>query len=129
MARRYENDKPSASTSPAADGLLQDGVIAYAGNELKSYGNLAAKCPASAASSARGPAAGRHFGRGSVAASPGLYLMGTQFMRRRKSTLIDGAGDDARDLSAHLASYLDGRISCLNQGLCVPKTQIWQWWR
>jgi putative flavoprotein involved in K+ transport len=31
-------------------------------------------------------------------------------MRRRKSTLIDGAGDDARDLSAHLASYLDGRL-------------------
>ena len=33
--------------------------------------------------------------------------MGTQFMRRRKSALIDGAGDDARDLSAHLMSYLD----------------------
>ena len=32
-------------------------------------------------------------------------------MRRRKSTLIDGAGDDARDLSDHLASYLDGRVS------------------
>jgi putative flavoprotein involved in K+ transport len=48
---------------------------------------------------------------GGVAAAPGLYLMGTQFMRRRKSTLIDGAGDDARDLSAHLASYLDGRMS------------------
>lgn len=46
---------------------------------------------------------------GGVAALPGVYLMGTQFMRRRKSTLIDGAGDDARDLSAHLASYLDGR--------------------
>ena len=48
---------------------------------------------------------------GGVTASPGLYLMGTPFMRRRKSTLIDGAGDDARELSAHLASYLDGRIS------------------
>ena len=47
---------------------------------------------------------------GGVADSPGLYLMGAQFMRRRKSALIDGAGDDARDLSAHLASYLD-RIS------------------
>ena len=40
--------------------------------------------------------------------SPGLYLMGLQFLRRRKSALIDGAGDDARDLSAHLAAYLDG---------------------
>jgi len=28
-------------------------------------------------------------------------------LRRRKSALIDGAGDDARDLSAHLASCLD----------------------
>ena len=48
---------------------------------------------------------------GGVAASPGLYLMGAHFMRRRKSSLIDGAGDDARELSAHLASYLDGRVS------------------
>jgi hypothetical protein len=31
-----------------------------------------------------------------------------QFLRRRKSALIDGAGDDARDLSAHLASFLSG---------------------
>jgi putative flavoprotein involved in K+ transport len=46
---------------------------------------------------------------GGVVASPGLYLMGMPFLRRRKSTLIDGAGDDARDLSEHLASYLDGR--------------------
>ena len=35
--------------------------------------------------------------------------MGLPFLRRRKSTLIDGAGDDARDLSDHLASYLDGQ--------------------
>jgi putative flavoprotein involved in K+ transport len=40
-----------------------------------------------------------------------MYLMGTQFMRRRKSALIDGAGDDARDLSTHLASYLDSRFA------------------
>ncbi len=46
---------------------------------------------------------------GGIAASPGLYLMGVPFMRRRKSTLIDGAGDDARELSAHLASYLHGQ--------------------
>jgi len=44
---------------------------------------------------------------GGVVASPGMYLMGIPFLRRRKSSLIDGAGDDARDLSAHLASYLD----------------------
>lgn len=45
---------------------------------------------------------------GGVVDSPGMYLMGLQFLRRRKSSLIDGAGDDASDLSAHLAGYLDG---------------------
>jgi len=48
---------------------------------------------------------------GGVVASPGVYLMGIPFLRRRKSTLIDGAGDDARELSDHLASYLDGCVS------------------
>jgi putative flavoprotein involved in K+ transport len=48
---------------------------------------------------------------GGVTALPGVYLMGAQFLRRRKSALIDGAGDDARDLSAHLASYLDGKAA------------------
>ena len=51
---------------------------------------------------------------GGVVASPGVYLMGSQFLRRRKSALIDGAGDDARELSAHLASFLSGH-------LCEPK--------
>jgi len=43
---------------------------------------------------------------GGIVQSPGMYIMGMPFLRRRKSTLIDGAGDDARDLSIHLASYL-----------------------
>jgi len=47
---------------------------------------------------------------GGVAAAPGMYLMGLPFLRRRKSSFIDGAGDDARDLSAHLAAYLDGKV-------------------
>ena len=50
----------------------------------------------------------RHDG-GIVADAPGLYLMGMQFLRRRKSALIDGAGGDARDLSEHLAAYLDSQ--------------------
>ena len=50
----------------------------------------------------------RHDG-GVVVEAPGLYLIGMPFLRRRKSTLIDGAGDDARDLSAHLASCLGAR--------------------
>jgi putative flavoprotein involved in K+ transport len=44
---------------------------------------------------------------GGVTASPGLYLIGMPFLRRRKSTLIDGAAADAADLSGHLARYLD----------------------
>jgi putative flavoprotein involved in K+ transport len=48
---------------------------------------------------------------GGVAAVPGVYLMGAPFLRRRKSTLIDGAGDDARDLSEHLALYLDRQVA------------------
>ena len=44
---------------------------------------------------------------GGVVEAAGVYLMGIPFLRRRKSSLIDGAGDDARDLSTHLAAYLD----------------------
>jgi putative flavoprotein involved in K+ transport len=43
---------------------------------------------------------------GGVVATPGMYVMGLQFLRRRKSALIDGAGADAHDLSDHLQRYL-----------------------
>jgi putative flavoprotein involved in K+ transport len=45
---------------------------------------------------------------GGVVEAPGMYVMGIPFLRRRKSTFIDGAADDARDLAAHLVSYLAG---------------------
>ena len=48
---------------------------------------------------------------GGIVDAPGMYLMGMPFLRRRKSSLMDGAGNDARDLSAHLVSYLDERAS------------------
>jgi putative flavoprotein involved in K+ transport len=51
---------------------------------------------------------------GGIVGAPGVYLMGMQFLRRRKSALIDGAGDDARDLSAHLAAYLDNTTRLLS---------------
>jgi putative flavoprotein involved in K+ transport len=44
---------------------------------------------------------------GGVVDSPGMYIVGMKFLRRRKSSFIHGAGDDARELSAHLKSYLD----------------------
>lgn len=48
---------------------------------------------------------------GGVTTWPGLYLIGMPFLRRRKSTLIDGAGSDARDLTDHLARWLAGQAS------------------
>ena len=44
---------------------------------------------------------------GGVTELPGLYLMSAAFLRRRKSSFIDGAAQDARELSEHLASYLN----------------------
>ena len=48
---------------------------------------------------------------GGVVDSPGMYLMGMTFLRRRKSSFIHGADDDARDLTDHLAAYLRSDIS------------------
>jgi putative flavoprotein involved in K+ transport len=43
---------------------------------------------------------------GGIVPVPGLYVLGLNFMRRRKSSSIDGAADDVRDLGSHLAAYL-----------------------
>ncbi|MET0729327.1 MAG: NAD(P)-binding domain-containing protein [Acidimicrobiales bacterium] len=48
---------------------------------------------------------------GGVVDSPGMYLIGTPFLRRRKSSFIDGARDDAPDLTAELARFLDHSAS------------------
>lgn len=50
----------------------------------------------------------RHDG-GIVTESPGLYRIGLNFLRRRKSSFIHGAEDDAIDLTEHLASFLEGQ--------------------
>jgi putative flavoprotein involved in K+ transport len=50
---------------------------------------------------------GRVVHDGGVTASPGLYLIGMPFLRRRKSSLIDGAAGDAAELTRHLAGHLD----------------------
>jgi putative flavoprotein involved in K+ transport len=41
-----------------------------------------------------------------ITSVPGLYVIGLQFLRRRKSAFIDGAGDDAVELADHIAGYL-----------------------
>jgi putative flavoprotein involved in K+ transport len=43
---------------------------------------------------------------GGVVDAPGLYALGLPFLRRRKSTFISGAEDDASELVEHLAGYL-----------------------
>jgi putative flavoprotein involved in K+ transport len=48
---------------------------------------------------------------GGVVDSPGMYLIGTPFLRRRKSSFIDGARDDAQDLIVDLTTYLDRQAS------------------
>jgi putative flavoprotein involved in K+ transport len=48
---------------------------------------------------------------GGVVESPGMYLIGTPFLRRRKSSFIDGSRADAEDLIVELASYLDQRAA------------------
>ena len=47
---------------------------------------------------------------GGIVDSPGLYVLGLPVLRRRKSSFIHGAEDDARDVVDHLAGYL-GRTS------------------
>jgi len=46
---------------------------------------------------------------GGVVDAPGLYALGLPLLRRRKSSFIFGAEDDARDVIAHLARHLDSR--------------------
>jgi putative flavoprotein involved in K+ transport len=43
---------------------------------------------------------------GGVIEAPGMYAIGLPVLRRRKSTFIHGAEDDARDVVAHLAAFL-----------------------
>ncbi len=49
---------------------------------------------------------GRVVHDGGVTPAPGLYVMGLPYLRRRRSTLIDGADADARDLADHLVGHL-----------------------
>ncbi|MGQ0848502.1 MAG: NAD(P)-binding domain-containing protein [Actinomycetota bacterium] len=49
----------------------------------------------------------RHDG-GVVAEAPGMYRIGLNLLRRRKSSFIHGAEDDARDLADHLVGFLAG---------------------
>jgi putative flavoprotein involved in K+ transport len=43
---------------------------------------------------------------GGIVDAPGMYVMGLPFLRKRKSSFIDGAADDARDLANHMCASL-----------------------
>ena len=45
---------------------------------------------------------------GGVLEAPGMYALGLPVLRRRKSSFIYGAADDARDIVEHLAGHLAG---------------------
>lgn len=82
--------------------LLAEGFssVVWATGYRRNYGWL--KCPVL-------DARGELIHDGGITPSPGLYALGLNFMRRRKSTFIGGVGADAEELSAHIASHL-GRI-------------------
>jgi putative flavoprotein involved in K+ transport len=44
--------------------------------------------------------------QGGITRVPGLYVIGLPFLRRRKSGLLGGVGDDARELGDHVAAHL-----------------------
>jgi putative flavoprotein involved in K+ transport len=44
--------------------------------------------------------------QGGITPEAGLYVLGLQFLTRRKSAFIDGVGDDARALAEHVARRL-----------------------
>jgi putative flavoprotein involved in K+ transport len=48
---------------------------------------------------------------GGVTSSPGLYVLGLNFQRRRNSSFIDGVGRDAQELADHIARALLQRIA------------------
>jgi putative flavoprotein involved in K+ transport len=56
-------------------------------------------------------ARGRFAHDGGVARLPGLFLLGLPFLRRRRSNLIAGVGDDAADLLVHVRAHLDRRAA------------------
>jgi putative flavoprotein involved in K+ transport len=55
-------------------------------------------------------AAGEICHDGGIARSPGLYVLGLNFLRRRRSHFIDGVGFDAAELAQDIQSHL--AVSC-----------------
>ena len=48
---------------------------------------------------------------GGVTPAAGLYVLGLQFLRRRKSSWLDGVGADAREIADHLVQHFGRRAA------------------
>ena len=49
--------------------------------------------------------------KGGITSAPGLYVLGLRFQRRRNSNFIDGVGNDAAELTQHLAERAQTRAA------------------
>lgn len=70
---------------------------------------------------------GRIRHEGGIVDAQGIYLMGMPLLRRRKSSFIHGAADDARELSDHLNGYLgyaDNSNALANRNPADDSSQI-----
>jgi putative flavoprotein involved in K+ transport len=85
--------------SPASLDLAAEGVrtVVWATGYGRDYGWL--KVPVL-------DAAGEIVHRGGITPSPGLYVLGLRFMRRRKSSFLDGVGVDAEALAEDILDDL-----------------------
>jgi putative flavoprotein involved in K+ transport len=98
---RFAPTRAPSSTRLSLDLRSGENTHDPVGHRLSSRLSVA-ECP-------RGHSKGelRHDG-GVVTEAPGMYALGLPVLRRRKSTFINGAEADARDLAQHLAGYLAG---------------------
>jgi putative flavoprotein involved in K+ transport len=67
---------------------------------------------------------------GVVRGAPGVYLLGTPFLRRRRSSFISGAAGDSGDLADHLMHWLARSFRPCEPGLSpgrAPSTRA-RWW-
>lgn len=54
---------------------------------------------------------------GGVLSVPGMYVLGLPFLRRRKSSFLDGVGPDAAELTTHLVGHLETTARCGAAGI------------
>lgn len=90
---------PAFADAPTMLNLKASGIrsVLWATGFRRSYGWL--KMPVT-------DARGELLHRGGITPYPGLYALGLQFQRTRKSAFIDGVGADARALAADIAARL-----------------------